>query len=213
MHRKVLSDTEIKRLNRTWRRRTVGTLDLVLCGLANPYNVGSILRTAAVLGVRTVHLIGATPGPDHPGVGKTGLGTEHKVHVARHEQLADAVAFLRTDGVQVMAVELASGAEPMHQQTFAGAVALVIGNEGHGLSPALLALCDRAVYLPQVGRIESLNVATATAIAAYEVRRQEWAAEPASGTDPPAARSTLPAVPQLPALQFPRIEGADVRRT
>lgn len=174
--RKVLSDTEIKRLNRSWRRRTEGTLDLVLCGLANPYNVGAVLRTAGVLGVRTVHLVGATPGPEHPGVRKTGLGTERTVHTVRHPKLADAVAVLQDDGAQVVAVELASGAEPMHEQGFGDVVALVIGNEGHGLAPALLALCDRAVYLPQVGRVESLNVATATAIAAYEVRRQEWSA-------------------------------------
>lgn len=197
--RKVLSDTEIKRLNRSWRRRTAGTLDLVLCGLANPYNVGSILRTAAVLGVRTVHLVGATPGADHPGVRKTGLGTEHKVHTVRHARLDDAVAVLREDGAQVVALELASGAEPMHERPFGDRVALVIGNEGHGLAPGLLALCDQVVYLPQVGRVESLNVATATAIAAYEIRRREWVAPPADPAAADHAAAADPAHPESPS--------------
>lgn len=179
--RKSLSDTEIKRLNRGWRRRTSGVLDLVLVGLSNPYNVGSILRTAAVLGVRTVHLVGATPGPDHPGVRKTGLGTEHKLSTQRHDDLAAAVSAVRAEELQVLALELATGAAPLHDHLVGDRVALVIGNEGHGLSPASLALCDAAVYLPQVGRVESLNVATATAIAAYEIRRQEWASH-AQGT-------------------------------
>lgn len=180
---KSLSDTEIKRLNRGWRRRTNRVLDLVLVSLSNPYNVGAILRTAAVLGVRIVHLVGATPGPDHPGVRKTGLGTEHKVLTVRHDDLAAAVAAAHADQLQVLALELATDAEPLHERAVGLRVALVIGNEGHGLSPASLALCDAAAYLPQVGRVESLNVATATAIAVYEIRRQEWVSQPQDAGD------------------------------
>ena len=61
----------------------------------------------------------------------------------------------------------------------------MLGNEAHGLSRAALAACDAVVYVPHVGRVASLNVATAAAIALYEARRQEWA-----GVEPwPGARS------------------------
>jgi tRNA (guanosine-2'-O-)-methyltransferase len=55
-------------------------------------------------------------------------------------------------------------------------VCLVVGHEDRGLSPETLAGCDAVTFIPQLGRIGSLNVATATAIALYELRRRDWAA-------------------------------------
>jgi tRNA (guanosine-2'-O-)-methyltransferase len=173
---KSLNPTEIKRLNRAWRRRTDARLRLALVSLSNPFNVGSILRTAAVFGVELGYLVGATPGPDDPKVHKTGLGTEHTVPTQRVTTLADAAADARAAGFAVVAVELASAATAITDASFGAATCLVIGSEGHGLSPASLALCDSAVYLPQPGRVASLNVAAATSIAIFEVRRREWTA-------------------------------------
>lgn len=183
---KTLSATEIKRLNREWRRRSRTRVALVLAGLSNPYNVGSILRTSAVLGVEVVYLVGATPGPGDAKVAKTGLGTERSVVTRRVPTLADAAELARADGFTVIALELASDATPLAEHTFTAATCLVIGNEGHGLAPAALAECDAAVYVPQGGKVASLNVATATSIALYEVRRAEWQgrADPTLGSDP-----------------------------
>jgi len=127
-----------------------------------------------VLGVEVVYLVGSTPGPGDAKVAKTGLGTEHTVTTQRVETLAEAVRVLRSDGFAILALELASEAQPLARTDYSDATCLVIGNEGHGLSPAALADCDAAVYIPQVGKVASLNVATATAIAVYEVRRAEW---------------------------------------
>jgi len=172
---KTLGTTDIKRLNRDWRRRSSSRIALVLVSLSNPFNVGAILRTAAVLGVEVVYLVGATPGPEDAKVAKTGLGTEHTVSTRRVPTLAEAAAAARADGFAVLALELASEAVPLAEYDYPHATCLVIGNEGHGLPPAALAECDAAVYVPQVGKVASLNVATATAIAVYEVRRSEWA--------------------------------------
>ncbi len=171
---KTLNPTEIKRLNREWRRRSSGRVALVLAGLSNPYNVGSILRTSAVMGVELVYLVGTTPGPGDAKVAKTGLGTERSVATQRVATLAEAAAHARADGFAVIALELASGATPLADYPFPAATCLVIGNEGHGLAPTALAECDAAVYVPQVGKVASLNVATATSIAVYEVRRTDW---------------------------------------
>jgi tRNA (guanosine-2'-O-)-methyltransferase len=175
---KTLSTTEIKRLNRAWRRRSEGRLALTLVSLSNPFNVGSIMRSAAVFGVETVWLVGATPGPADAKVKKTGLGTESGIPTPRVDTVAEAAAAARAAGFRVVALELASDAQPIASYEFSGPTCLVIGNEGHGLPPSALAACDVAVYVPQPGRVASLNVATATSIALYEVRRQGWAAQP-----------------------------------
>jgi len=62
----------------------------------------------------------------------------------------------------------------MHNADLTGPTCLVIGHEDRGLSKAALAECDHVVYLPQLGRVGSLNVATATSIAIYEARRQAF---------------------------------------
>ncbi len=166
---KAMTTTQIKRVNREWRRQTAGSLSLALVNLSNPFNVGSIYRTAAVLGVDTIHLVGATPGPEQAKVHKTGLGTEHGVETVR-------VPALQGVSGRLVAVELADEAVPIHEFAFADGDVLVLGSEGHGLPPSALAVCAAAVFVPQPGRVASLNVAMAATLAIYEVRRQEWLA-------------------------------------
>ena len=175
---KTLSTTEIKRLNRAWRRRSEGRIALALVSLSNPFNVGSIMRSAAVFGVETVWLVGTTPGPSDAKVKKTGLGTESGIPTPRVDSVTEAAAAARGAGFRVVALELATEARPIGEYDFSEPTCLVIGNEGHGLPPSALATCDAAVYVPQPGRVASLNVATATSIALYEVRRQGWASVP-----------------------------------
>ncbi len=74
----------------------------------------------------------------------------------------------------MVAIELADGSVPLHELDLPTDVCLVLGHEDHGISQATLAASDAVAYLPQLGRVGSLNVATAAAIACYEVRRQAW---------------------------------------
>lgn len=170
-----LRPTDVKRLNRQWRRRTEGRLALLVESVTQPYNLGSILRTAATFGVDQLWLTGNSANPDDPKVGKTALGTAAKVEHTRMASTADALAAARADGYRVVAVELASGALPLHAAPLEPDVCLAVGAEDHGCSPALLAGADAVTYVPQIGRVGSLNVAVATAIALSEARRREWA--------------------------------------
>jgi tRNA (guanosine-2'-O-)-methyltransferase len=171
-----LRPTDVKRLNREWRRRTEGRLALLLDSVGQPFNVGSIIRTAAAFGVESVWLCGNTPDLSLPAVGKTALGTERFLSVYRTPSPVDAVKEAAEDGYRVIAVELASGATPLFETPLDGPVCLAIGNEDHGCSPALLSAAHGVAYIPQVGRVGSLNVAVAAAIAIAEARRREWTA-------------------------------------
>src|SRR4051794_25197147 len=128
-----LDPTGLKRLHREWRHRTNGRLSLVLDAVQSPYNVGSILRTAAAYRVETVWLCGATPPPSVPGVRKTALGTDRFLEIVRVDNAVDAISAARDDGLRVIAIELPDDARPLHEMTAGGAVCLVIGNEDHGI--------------------------------------------------------------------------------
>lgn len=169
-----LSPTELKRLHRERRRATNGRIALVLEDVQNPFNVGSIARTAAAMGVEHVWSTGATPSLTDPKVQKTALGTSRYLSVVRVDGVGDAVRAAHDEGYEVVGVELAEGATPIDRLERVGDVALVLGHEDRGLSKAALAACDRLVYVPQVGKVASLNVATAAAIALFEVRRHHW---------------------------------------
>ncbi len=178
-----LGPTEVKRLNRSWRKLTTGRVCLLLESVSQPFNLGSIIRTAAALGVERVWLCGDCADPGHPAARKTALGTGRFLTVDRAPSLAAAVAAVRQAALRLVAVEQAAGAVPVHLAAVGGDVCLALGNEDRGCSAALLAAADQVTYIPQAGRVGSLNVAAAAAIALAEARRREWAgAEPAGGS-------------------------------
>jgi tRNA (guanosine-2'-O-)-methyltransferase len=171
---KPLGPTDLKRLHREWRHRTNGRVALLLDGVMTPYNVGSIVRLAAAYGVTTIWLAGATVGMEHPGSRKTALGTERFVDFVDRLSAAEAAAEAKGAGFQVVGIELAAGAVPLHDAALEADVCLALGHEDHGLSAGCLAACDLVAFLPLVGKVGSLNVATAAGIAIYETRRREW---------------------------------------
>ena len=169
-----LDGTGLKRLHRSWRHRSQGRAGLVLDNVQSPFNVGAIVRTAAAYRVDHVWLVGATPDLDAAKVRTTALGCDRYLTWERSDTVAEALAGTRAAGFSPVALELADGATALHELGFAGDVCLVIGHEDRGLSPSTLDACDAVAYLPLLGRVGSLNVATATAIALYELRRQRW---------------------------------------
>src|SRR6202046_1540724 len=147
-----LRPTDVKRLDREWGRRTEGRLALLLDSVQQPFNVGSIVRTAAAFGVECVWLCGNTPDLDLPAVGKTALGTDRFLSAYREASPAGAAKDATEDGRRVVGVELASGAVPLLEAPLDGDICLAIGNEDHGCSPALLAAGAAGAHIPQVRR-------------------------------------------------------------
>ena len=170
-----LRPTEVKRLNREWRRATQARLAVLLDSVTQPFNVGSIVRSAAVFGAEYLWLCGSSAPLSHPGVGKTALGTQRLIPATTEPSPVAAAKAAAATGLRVVAIELASGALPLHQAPLDGDVCLAFGNEDHGCSPGLLAVADAIAYIPQPGRVGSLNVAAAAAVAMAEARRRAWA--------------------------------------
>ncbi|MBW3556063.1 MAG: TrmH family RNA methyltransferase [Actinobacteria bacterium] len=171
-----MSATEAKRLQREWRRRTTAPLGLLLDSVQNPFNLGAILRTAAAFRVDHLWLAGTATTPAHDKVHKTSLGTERLVPWSVVASVSEGAAEAGAAGMQLVGIELAVGAEPLGELDLAHGVCLVLGHEDRGLSPAALDICRKLAYIPTPGKVGSLNVAAAAAIALYDVRRQQWAA-------------------------------------
>lgn len=168
-----LDGTGMKRLHREWRRRTEGRVALVLDSVQNPYNLGSMIRTAAAERVSQLWIAGGTT-PDHAKVAKTALGTTRYLPWTEVDDGPTAVAEARAAGYQTVAIELTTEAVALPELDLMADVALVIGHEDRGVTAATLASCDAVGFIPQLGKVGSLNVAAATAIAIYEARRRSW---------------------------------------
>jgi tRNA (guanosine-2'-O-)-methyltransferase len=102
------------------------------------------------------------------------MGTERYLSWSSFERGPEAADAAREDGYSVVGLELADQAVPLHQLSVGPDVCLAIGHEDHGLATGTLAACDAVTFIPQLGKVGSLNVATAAAIAIFELRRREW---------------------------------------
>jgi len=170
-----LSSTELKRLHRQWRKQTNRKVSLIIAGVQGPYNVGSIIRTAAAERVDHIWFVEGSTTPKNTKTGKTALGSERFINWTIETDVSSAIESARIQGYKIVGLELASNAEPILTANLKEDVCLLIGHEDRGIPKTALDECDLVTYIPQVGKIGSLNVAIATSIALYEVRRQEWA--------------------------------------
>jgi tRNA(Leu) C34 or U34 (ribose-2'-O)-methylase TrmL len=155
-------------------RARPGELHVVADNLRSAFNVGSIFRTAECLGARRLHLCGYTATPADAHVEKTTMGAHALVDWAWSRSALATIEALRAEGVVCVALETVRGAPMCWDYSFPSRVALVLGNERHGLGPDVLAACDGTVQLPCVGVKNSMNVGVAFGMCAYEVARQ-WA--------------------------------------
>lgn len=158
-------------------------LTLILDNLRSAHNVGAILRTADATGVNKVLCSGTTPYPkllsdtrDPVASGrntklirKTALGAETTVNVEYFDNTLDAIAEMRAKSCTIIALEQAPDAVNLLGLEPPQCVALVVGNEVDGVTPDVLSACDIVAELPQRGDKESLNVASATAVALYQL--------------------------------------------
>ena len=141
---------------------------LVLDGVQDPGNVGTILRTAAALGATATAALPGTVDLWNAKVVRSAMGSQF-YHPCLSVTWDELDTFRAARGLTVWAADAAG--EPLGAATPPEQLALVVGNEGAGLSPAARARADRLVSLPIDHAVESLNVAVAAGILLYELRR------------------------------------------
>ena len=139
--------------------------------IGNPGNLGTIIRTADATGAGGVILLGETTDPFAPAAVKASMGALFALPIAHVADPAEFFAWATERGVAV--VTTSARAEHEHWAVrYPRPLALLLGSEGDGLPPDLLERGDLRVRIPMVGTAESLNLAVATGVLLYEVRRQ-----------------------------------------
>lgn len=144
---------------------------LILDGLEDPHNLGSILRTADATGAHGVIIpkrrsVGLTEA-----VAKTAAGAMEYVPVARVTNIASTIDSLKAANVWVVGTE-ANGVEDYRSLDGSIPIALVIGSEGKGMSRLVKDKCDWTISLPMAGHVSSLNASVASSLLLYEVFRK-----------------------------------------
>ncbi len=144
---------------------------VVLDSLQDPGNVGTILRTADAFGADGVFLCDCCD-VYGPKTVRSTMGSLFRVPFCDTLSAKEAVEKLKGLGAEVLAAVVDGGAEDIKKISFAERCAVVIGNEGNGLSDETVALCDRRITIKMRGSIESLNAATAAAVLLWELSKR-----------------------------------------
>jgi RNA methyltransferase, TrmH family len=150
-----------------------GDQDLLLVGVAglqDPGNLGTIIRSAEAFSARGILLGEKTVSHFNPKVARASAGSLFREPLVR-VQLSESLQALKQHAVRVVATSSHKGI-PLPQANFSGPCIIVIGNEGAGLAPEVLAAADELITIPHSPRVESLNAGIAASIILYEAARQ-----------------------------------------
>ncbi|MBX3575295.1 MAG: RNA methyltransferase [Mesorhizobium sp.] len=151
-------------------RPAAGDVWVALDRVRDPGNLGTVIRTADAVGARGVILVGETTDPFAVETVRATMGSVFAVPVARASE-QEFLAWRKGFGGLVVGTHL-KGAVDYRSVPYAGKpVMLLMGNEQQGLPDSLAAACDKLVLIPQAGRADSLNLAVATGVMLFEIRR------------------------------------------
>lgn len=160
-------------------------ITLILHNIRSTHNVGSILRTADGFGVSKAYLCGYTPYPAQTNdtrlpylrdkitsqIHKTALGAEATVPTEHTDDTGQVLKLLKKEGYTIVALEQAPSAIPLPNFRSKDNIALLLGEEVHGIPKTLLTQCGAVVEIPMQGKKESFNVSVAAGIALYQLTR------------------------------------------
>ncbi len=142
-------------------------------GIADPQNLGAIIRTAEALGSQGLIIPQRRAAGVTSTVSKVAAGALESFPVARVVNLSRALESLKKEGFWIYGT-VAEGGKRLQDFNFRGAIGLVIGSEGSGLSLLTQRCCDELISIPLGGKTPSLNASVAAAINLYEIYRQRW---------------------------------------
>ncbi|MFC1559540.1 TrmH family RNA methyltransferase [Candidatus Margulisiibacteriota bacterium] len=149
-------------------------LILILDGLQDPGNLGTIIRSANAFGVSGIIMTADTVSPYNPKVIRGTAGAIFNIGLSSIKDLNDVSQALKRRGVRLIATT-ADAPKMLSEADLKGPAAIMIGNEGKGIRPENVEMADEVVSIPMVGETESLNAAVSASIVLYEVLRQRKA--------------------------------------
>lgn len=145
---------------------------LLLDGIEDPHNLGSIIRVAECAGAHGVVIPSRRSACVNETVIRISAGAANHVAVARVGNINDAIRKLKDEFVNVYCADM--GGESIYDMHFNEDTAIVIGSEGFGVKELTSRLCDKTIAIPQNGKVNSLNASVACGIICYEVVRQRF---------------------------------------
>lgn len=148
---------------------------IILDGITDPHNLGSIVRSADAVGAHAVIIPKRRSVHITPIVAKASAGAIEYVPVCKVTNIANTIKALKEAGMWIAAVDMDGG--PFYKQNLTGPLGLVIGSEGSGISRLVKKNCDFTVSMPMSGNVTSLNASVAGGILLYEVYRQRNASK------------------------------------
>lgn len=155
------------------KKATDSPVIVIADGIEDPHNLGAIVRTAEAMGIQGLII------PQRRAVGvtatvmKVAAGALENLPVTRVTNINKTLEKLKEAGFWIYGTT-AESSKLLHKINFSGAIGLVIGSEGKGLSSLVQRHCDELVAIPLQGKTPSLNASVATAIAIYEICRQKY---------------------------------------
>lgn len=144
---------------------------LILDGIEDTHNLGAIIRTAETAGVHGIIIPKRRAASVNSTVSKISCGAVEYMKIARVNNITDSINTLKKNGVWVCGTSISAN-KYYFNQDLTGPIAIVIGNEGKGMSNLVEKNCDFLVKIPMRGKIESLNASVSTGIILYEVLKQ-----------------------------------------
>ncbi len=147
----------------------------IVDGIEDPHNLGAVLRVADAAGAHGV-VLPKRKVARGPTVTKAAAGADLHLCICRVPNIKHCIREFQTRGIQVIALE-ASGEKGLWEVDLKGPLACVLGSEGRGIRKTVLEACDMTVRIPLFGEVTSLNVSTAAAVFAFELRRQRTSSE------------------------------------
>ena len=144
---------------------------LILDGIEDPHNLGSIIRTAETAGVHGIIIPKRRSAQVNSTVNKTSAGATNFMRIARVNNINETIEYLKNNDIWIYGTD-GEAKEMYYDEDMTGNVAIIIGSEGFGMSRLVKENCDFLLKIPMKGKITSLNASVSAGIIMYEVVKQ-----------------------------------------
>ena len=162
---------QIEDIINTAKQRNEEPFVLILDGIEDPHNLGSIIRTAETAGVHGIIIPKRRAACVNSTVNKVSCGAVEHMKIARVTNISDSLQELKDNGLWICGTDISTN-KYYYNQDYRGAIGIVIGNEGKGMSEKVKKNCDFLVKIPMKGKVTSLNASVSTGIVVYEAVKQ-----------------------------------------